>query len=40
MLTAKLVRNATLKVYPGVPHGPCSTHKNPVNTDLLEFLRR
>jgi non-heme chloroperoxidase len=39
MLTAKLVKEATLKVYPGAPHGLCSTHKNQLNTDLLAFLR-
>ncbi len=38
--SAKLVKNATLKVYPGGPHGLCSTHKNQVNTDLLEFVSR
>jgi non-heme chloroperoxidase len=39
VLTAKLVKQATLKVYPGAPHGLCSTHKNQLNTDLLAFLR-
>ena len=39
MLTAKLVNEATLKVYPGAPHGLCSTHKNQLNTNLLAFLR-
>jgi non-heme chloroperoxidase len=38
MLTAKLVKQATLKVYPGASHGLCSTHKNQLNTDLLAFL--
>jgi non-heme chloroperoxidase len=38
MLSAKLVRNATLKVYPGAPHGMCTTHKDQVNADLLEFI--
>jgi non-heme chloroperoxidase len=38
-LSAKLVKNATLKVYPGAPHGMCSTHKDQVNADLLAFLR-
>jgi non-heme chloroperoxidase len=28
-----------LKVYPGAPHGLCSTHKDRVNADLLEFLK-
>jgi non-heme chloroperoxidase len=39
MLTAKLVKQATLKVYPGASHGLCSTHKNQLNADLLAFLR-
>ena len=39
MLSAKLVRGANLKVYPGAPHGLCSTYKNQVNEDLLAFLK-
>mgnify|MGYP003694276763 CR=1 FL=1 len=35
----KIVRNATLKVYPGAPHGMCSTHKDQVNEDLLAFIK-
>lgn len=38
-LSAKLVRNATLKVYPGAPHGLGYTHKDRLNSDLLEFLK-
>ncbi|NVI09602.1 alpha/beta fold hydrolase [Paraburkholderia youngii] len=38
-LSAKIVRNATLKVYKGAPHGMCSTHVDQVNADLLEFLK-
>jgi non-heme chloroperoxidase len=38
LLTAKLVKGATLKVYPGAPHGLCSTHKDRVNEDLLAFI--
>lgn len=38
-LTAKLVRNATLKVYPGFPHGMPVTHAEPINQDLLRFIR-
>jgi len=38
-LSVKIVRNATLKVYPGAPHGMCSTHKDQVNADLLAFIR-
>ncbi len=40
LLSAKLVRNATLKVYEGAPHGLCTTHKQQVNEDLLAFIRR
>ena len=39
MLSAKLVRNAILKVYKGAPHGMCTTHKDQVNADLLAFLQ-
>jgi len=37
--TAKIVKNATLKVYPGFPHGMCTTHAEQINNDLLAFLR-
>jgi non-heme chloroperoxidase len=36
--TAKLVAGAELRVYPGLPHGLCSTHKDQVNADLLAFI--
>jgi non-heme chloroperoxidase len=39
MLSSKIVKNAILKVYSGADHGMCSTHKDRVNGDLLEFLR-
>jgi non-heme chloroperoxidase len=39
LLSSKLVRGATLKVYPGAPHGMCSTHKDEVNADLLAFIK-
>lgn len=39
LLSAKLVRNAQLKVHPGFDHGMCSTHKDEVNKDLLDFFR-
>jgi non-heme chloroperoxidase len=39
MLSAKLVKNATLKVYKGAPHGLCTTHKDQVNEDLLAFFQ-
>ena len=37
--SAKLVKGATLKVYPGFPHGMCSTDKDQINADLLAFIR-
>jgi len=39
LLSAKLVKGATLKVIPGAPHGMCSTHKEIINTELLNFLQ-
>ena len=39
LLSAKLVKGATLKVYPGLPHGMCSTHPEVINPDLLAFIR-
>jgi non-heme chloroperoxidase len=39
LLAAKIVKNATLKVYKGAPHGMCTTHKNQVNADLLAFFK-
>jgi non-heme chloroperoxidase len=38
-LSVKLIRNATLKVYAGAPHGMCTTLADRVNADLLEFLK-
>lgn len=38
-LSAKLIKNAQLKVYQGAPHGMCSTLKDKVNADLLAFIR-
>jgi non-heme chloroperoxidase len=38
-LQAKLVKNAKLKIYKGAPHGMCTTHKDKVNADLLEFIK-
>jgi non-heme chloroperoxidase len=39
LLSAALVTGSTLKVYPGAPHGLCSTHKDEVNKDLLAFIK-
>ena len=40
LLSSKLVKGATLKVYPGAPHGMCTTLKDKVNEDLLAFFKR
>ena len=37
-LAAKIVKNATLKVYAGAPHGLASTHADQLNADLLAFI--
>lgn len=37
--SAKLVRNALLKIYAGAPHGLADTHKDQLNADLLAFLK-
>jgi non-heme chloroperoxidase len=37
--SAKLLKHATLKVYPGLPHGMCATHPDQINADLLAFIR-
>ena len=37
--SSKIVKGATLKVYPGLPHGMCTTHKEKVNEDLLAFIK-
>ena len=37
--TSKLIPNATLKVYPGAPHGLASTLQDQFNADLLAFVR-
>ena len=39
MKSSKLIRNATLKVYKGAPHGMCTTLKDQVNAELLAFLK-
>jgi non-heme chloroperoxidase len=39
LLAAKLVKNATLKIYPGAPHGLAVTHKGQFNEDLLSFIK-
>jgi non-heme chloroperoxidase len=39
-LSSKLIEGSTLKIYPGAPHGLCSTHKDQINSDLLAFFDR
>ncbi len=39
LLSAKIVKGATLKVYPGAPHGLTITLKQQFNEDLLSFLK-
>ena len=39
LASAKLVKNSTLKVYPGAPHAVTDTHKDELNGDLLAFLQ-
>jgi non-heme chloroperoxidase len=38
LLSAKLVRNGTLKTYPGLSHGMATTHAGVINADLLAFI--
>jgi non-heme chloroperoxidase len=38
-LSAKIVKNATLKIYPGGSHGMCTVNADEVNADLLAFLK-
>jgi len=37
--SAKILKNATLKVYPGFPHGMCQIHADQINADLLAFIK-
>jgi non-heme chloroperoxidase len=39
MLSSKIVKNSTLKIYPGGPHGMTATDKDQVNADLLAFIK-
>lgn len=39
LLSAKLIKNATLRVYPGFPHGMATTHPEVINADLLAFFQ-
>jgi len=40
LLSAKLIKNSSLRVYPGAPHGMCTTLPDKVNADLLGFLKK
>jgi len=40
LLSSKIVKGATLKIYPGAPHGMCSTLKDRVNAELLAFVQQ
>lgn len=40
LLSAKLIKNAELKIYKGAPHGMCSTFKQEINQDLLAFCKK
>jgi non-heme chloroperoxidase len=39
VLSAKLLKNGTLKIYPGYPHGMLTTHADVLNPDLLAFVK-
>jgi non-heme chloroperoxidase len=39
LLSVKLLRNGTLKVYEKFPHGMCTTHAEGINADLLAFIK-
>lgn len=39
LLQAKLLKQATLKIYPGLPHGLLTTNADVVNADILTFIR-
>jgi non-heme chloroperoxidase len=39
LLSSKIVKGSTLKIYPGAPHGMCSTLKDRVNAELLGFVQ-
>jgi non-heme chloroperoxidase len=39
LLSIKLLKNGTLKVYEKFPHGMCTTHAEVINADLLAFVQ-
>ena len=40
LMSAKILKKATLKVYPGFPHGMPTTNADQINADLLAFVQR
>jgi len=40
LMSSKIVKSATLKVYPGFPHGMPTTHADQINADLLAFVKQ
>jgi non-heme chloroperoxidase len=40
VLSSRIVKNSTLKVIPGAPHGLCSTLKDQINAELLAFFKQ
>jgi non-heme chloroperoxidase len=39
LIASKIVKGATLKIYPGAPHGLMVTHRDQFNADLLAFIK-
>jgi non-heme chloroperoxidase len=39
LLSVKLLKHGTLRIYPGFPHGMLTTHADVINSDLLVFVR-
>lgn len=39
LVSAKIIRKASLKIYPRAPHGLTLTHKDQFNGDLLSFMK-
>jgi non-heme chloroperoxidase len=39
LMSAKILKKATLKVYPGFPHGMPTTNADQINADLLAFFK-
>ena len=39
LLSSRLIKDSTMKIYPGAPHGICSILKEQVNEDLLAFIK-